>query len=108
MQYINDRDYEYIKNKYHDTNKPYDSFRRFIRHDEIFAEDTGMEYFAMKDAFIANDEKISHLSHHIRKATAFAFVLDRYIAEIRMGRGALRCGVRCDVRHQQNGDSARI
>ncbi|MBQ7293274.1 MAG: hypothetical protein IJW79_06000 [Clostridia bacterium] len=76
MQYINDRDYEYIKNKYHDTNKPYDSFRRFIRHDEIFAEDTGMEYFAMKDAFIANDEKISHLSHHIRKATAFAFVLD--------------------------------
>lgn len=76
MEYVKKIDYDYIINKYHDTSKPYDSFRRFVRHDEIFAEDTGMEYFAMKEAFIANDEKISHLSHHIRKATAFAFVLD--------------------------------
>ena len=76
MEYIKNCDYDYIKNKYHDTNKPYDSFRRFIRHDEIFAEDTGMEYFAMKDAFIANDEKIENLPHPIRKATAFAFVLE--------------------------------
>ncbi len=76
MHYISDRDYEYIKNKYHDTAKPYNSFARFVRRDEIFAEDTGMEYEALKAAFEANDEALSHLSHHIRKATAFAFVLD--------------------------------
>ena len=75
MEYIKDRDYEYIKNKYHDTSKPYNSFARFVRHDEIFDESTGTEYTALKAEVMANDEKISHLSHHIRKATAFAHIL---------------------------------
>ena len=69
MQYINDRDYEYIKNKYHDTSKPYNSFARFVRHDEIFSEDTGVAYEDLKAEFTKNDAKISHLSHRISRWT---------------------------------------
>ena len=75
MEYIKDRDYEYIKNKYHDTTKPYNSFRRFIRRDEIFDASTGTEYTVLRDEMMENDQKIAHLSHHIRKATAFSHVL---------------------------------
>ena len=31
MEYIKNEDYAYIINKYHDNNKPFDSFQRFIR-----------------------------------------------------------------------------
>ena len=40
MKYIKDRDYEYIKNKYHDTSKSFNPFDRYIRHDEIFSSDS--------------------------------------------------------------------
>ena len=76
MEYVCDRDYEYIKNKYHDTKKPYNSFGRFVRHDEIFDEDSGTEYYTLKGQVMENDAKIEHLSHNVRKATAFAKILD--------------------------------
>ena len=76
MEYINDKDYDYIKNKYHDSKKPYNSFMRFVRHDEIFDEDSGTEYFTLKAQVMENDEKIAHLSHNVRKATAFAKILE--------------------------------
>ena len=34
MKYIQQSDFEYIINKYHDTSKPFDSFVRFV--DDIF------------------------------------------------------------------------
>ena len=76
MEYICDRDHEYIKNKYHDTSKPYNSLMRFVRNDEIFDEDSGIEYFTLKAQVMENDTKISHLSHNVRKATAFAKILE--------------------------------
>ena len=76
MEYINARDYDYIKNKYHDTKKPYNSFMRFVRHDEIFDEDSGIEYNTLKAQVMENDQKIAHLSHNVRKATAFAKILE--------------------------------
>ena len=76
MEYVCDRDYEYIKNKYHDTKKPYNSFGRFVRHDEIFDEDSGTEYYTLKGQVMENDAKIEHLSHNVRKATAFAKILE--------------------------------
>ena len=76
MEYVCDRNYEYIKNKYHDTTKPYNSFGRFVRHDEIFDENSGTEYFALKAQAMENDAKIEHLSHNVRKATAFAKILE--------------------------------
>ncbi len=76
MEYIKKADYDYIMNKYHDSTKPFDSFARFIRRDEIFAEETGMDGEKIKEEILRRDEKISHLPHPVRKAMAFAFVLE--------------------------------
>ena len=76
MEYISPIDYEYIINKYHDTQKPFDPFSRFIRHDEIFDAATGMDGDALKSELLRRDEANSHLPHPIRKAKAFTFVLE--------------------------------
>lgn len=75
MQYIRDCDYEYIRNKYHDASKPFDTFQRFIRRDEIFASETGMEGDAIIAGIVEEDAKITHLPHPVRKAKALAYVL---------------------------------
>ena len=75
MEYIKETDYQYITNKYHDTTKPFDSFRRFIRRDEIFAEETGMDGEAIKEGILTQDKALTHLSHPVRKAMAVAYVL---------------------------------
>lgn len=75
MEYVKPIDYEYIINKYHDTQKPFDPFKRFIRHDEIFDPNTGMNANEIRSELLHRDEAIAHLPHPIRKARAFAFVL---------------------------------
>ncbi len=75
MIYIKDVDYEYIANKYHDTKKPFNSFMRFIRRDEIFDESTGMNGDEIKQGVFENDKQYKHLPHCIRKAKAFEYVL---------------------------------
>ena len=75
MEYIKDVDYEYISNKYHDASKPFNSFARFIRRDEIFSVETGMDGDKIKENILLEDKKIEHLPHPIRKAKAFAFIL---------------------------------
>lgn len=77
MHYINDTDYEYISNKYHDTKKFFDSDRRFTyRRDEIFSSETGMDADDIKTGILQNDKQYRDLPHPIRKAHAFAYVLD--------------------------------
>lgn len=77
MYYINDADYEYISNKYHDTKKFFDSDRRFTyRRDEIFSNDTGMDADAIKAGILENDKQHCDLPHPIRKAYAFSYVLE--------------------------------
>lgn len=76
MEYVNPIDYEYIKNKYHDTKKPFNAFSRYIRRDEIFDESTGLDGEEIKRQILKNDEEIQDLPHSIRKAKAFAFVVD--------------------------------
>ena len=76
MEYIRPNDLDYILNKYHDTKKPFDSFSRFIRHDEIFDPATGMEAEALYEAVRKNDRSISGESHPMRKAKALAMLLE--------------------------------
>ncbi len=76
MKYIKDIDYQYISNKYHDTTKPFNSFRRFIRNDDVFDKSTGMEPELIKENIIKNDKKIKSLPHTIRKAKAFEYILE--------------------------------
>ncbi len=76
MEYIKNSDYDYIMNKYHDSSKPFNSNARFIRRDEIFSDETGMDGEKIKEEILRRDQEISHLSHPVRKAMAFAFVLE--------------------------------
>jgi len=76
MEYIKNADYEYIMNKYHDQAKPFNSFSRFIRRDEIFDESTGLDGEFIKEEIMRRDEQIKDLSHPVRKAKAFEYVLD--------------------------------
>ncbi len=74
--YIPECDLEYIKNKFHDTKKPYDSFNRFICHPEIFDPATGLAPELMHNGIIENDKQYENRSHRIRKARALEFVLN--------------------------------
>lgn len=76
MYYIKDVDYEFISNKYHDTQKPFDAFARFVRNDAIFSENTGMDADKIRDGIYENDKKYENLPHSIRKARAMEYVLE--------------------------------
>ena len=76
MEYIKNADYHYITNKYHDANKPFDAFNRFIRRDEIFDPQTGMDGDEIKKQILFQDEKFEDLPHPIRKAKALAYILE--------------------------------
>ena len=75
MEYIKQQDYAYIMNKYHDQEKPFDSFNRFIRHDAFFDANTGMEPQAIYDGLLQQDARLADLPHPVRKAKAFEYVL---------------------------------
>ena len=75
MKYIKDTDYDYIKNKYHDTKKPFDPFCVYIRRDDIFDESTGMDPDKIKEGILNQDSELESLPHTIRKAKAFTYVL---------------------------------
>ena len=76
MEYIKNKDYDYIMNKYHDQTKEFDPYNRFIRHDDIFSDETGMDADKIKEEIIYRDKEIKHLPHPIRKAKAFEFILE--------------------------------
>ena len=75
MEYIKQSDYDYIINKYHDTSRPFDPFKRFIRHDAIFAPETGMDGDTIKEGILREDEKHRTLPHPVRKAKALTYIL---------------------------------
>ena len=85
MKYIQQEDYEYIINKYHDENAVQSSldgvhrgahiFNRFIRRDDIFDESTGLSAEEITNGILEDARAHSHLSHAERKARALAYVL---------------------------------
>ena len=75
MEYIKSQDYEYIANKYHDASKPWDGNHRFIRRDELFSAETGMDPEAILAQITLLDAEHAHESHAVRKARALSFVL---------------------------------
>jgi hypothetical protein len=74
MKYVDSSAYEYIANKFHDTNKPFNPYMRFVRHDEIFDPETGMEPEKILEGIVCQDDV--SLPHSVRKAKAFAYVLE--------------------------------
>lgn len=76
MEYIKEKDYDFIINKYHDSTKPFNPFRRFVRRDEIFVEENGLDGEKILEELVKRDEEIKDLPHPVRKAKAFAYVLE--------------------------------
>ena len=76
MEYINRCDYDYIMNKYHDQEKPFDPHNRFVRHDTIFDASTGMDPEALAAGILEQDDRLQALSHPVRKARAFQYILE--------------------------------
>ena len=76
MEYIKQQDYHYIMNKYHDQEKPFNSFNRFIRRDVIFDEVTGMDPDKIITGIWEQDNRLKDLSHPERKAMAFQYILE--------------------------------
>ena len=58
MEYIKDTDYDYIMNKYHDSSKHFDGHARFIRRDELFSVETGMDGEEIKEEILHRDEEM--------------------------------------------------
>ena len=75
MEYIRQDSYDYIINKYHDTAKPFDPLKRFVRHDAIFSANTGMDADAIKASILQEDARWAQLPHPVRKAKALAYIL---------------------------------
>lgn len=75
MQFVKNGDYEYIMNKYHAQDKPFNSFSRFIRNDGIFDEATGLSGEEILKGIVERDEQIREEPHAIRKARAFEYIL---------------------------------
>ena len=86
MKYIKAGDYDYIMSKYH-TKEMLKGFQepkgegtqvfyRFLRHDAIFDDKTGMAGGDILVGIQKNDRENEALPHAVRKAMAFAYVLE--------------------------------
>lgn len=76
MQYILREDFEYLTNKYHLTDQPFDPFRRYLYHGVEYDPATGLDDAQTDDALHALFDELREQPHPIVKARAFAFVLD--------------------------------
>ncbi|MBR2973671.1 MAG: hypothetical protein IKC41_05580, partial [Clostridia bacterium] len=76
MYCIKDEDYNFILNKFHDTNGPFNPMNQFIRHDAIFDADTGMDGDELIKGISENDKQYADLPHSVRKARAMEYALD--------------------------------
>ena len=86
MEFICDKDYEYIKSKYFHFDTDFKTkdkaayenatgMERFTRVDSLFDESTGIDGSEIRRMILEEDKKIEHLSHPVRKALALRLVL---------------------------------
>ncbi len=75
MKYIQQQDYEYIINKYHDTTKPFDPYKRRAYHGYEYDPATGLSDEQIKQGLLELDKKYGSLPHPVAKARAIEYVL---------------------------------
>lgn len=75
MEYIKNSDYEFIMNKYHKQNEPFNSLARFVRNDSLYEENSGLAPDLIYKGIEEQDERLKDLSHPVRKASAFEYIL---------------------------------
>ena len=73
---INKTDREFIENKYHRTDEPFDSLKRFIYHGTGYAEETGKDDTEILAGLKELQDELSRMSHPKARATAIKYVLE--------------------------------
>lgn len=69
-------DREYIENKYHRTDEPFDSLTRMAYHGKGYAMDAGMDDSDILDGLKELQPKLEKMSHPVARATAIKYVLE--------------------------------
>ena len=72
MEYVSHERYEYIMNKYHAQDQPFDAFRRFIRNDALFDEETGLSAEKLRDGILKIGERQEQNSRTPTSAPRFS------------------------------------
>ena len=93
MEYIKKESLDHIQNKYHDTTQPWTGHARFIPANAPFPRDNGKDPDTIHDMIVAQDATLLHCSRPVRKARAFALVLEntRIAADPRDPYPAIQC-----------------
>ncbi|MBQ7387355.1 MAG: hypothetical protein IJW03_04220 [Clostridia bacterium] len=73
---INERDREYLNNKYHRTDEPFDAFRRMDYHGYEYPEDSGMSLSDIDKGLGELDKELVGEPHQMHKAKMVKYVLD--------------------------------
>ncbi len=77
MKFMSETNYNYVMNKYHLQNEPFDSFNVYIRNDVIFDKNSGMNCDDIVSELTTLDENtLKDFPSPIRKAKAVEFVLN--------------------------------
>lgn len=76
MIYINDNDKDFILNKYHLQNEPFNPLSRFAYHGRMCDYTQGLDDDGMRAALVKLRNENEGKEHALIKAKAFAFVLD--------------------------------
>lgn len=69
-------DMNYIENKYHRTDKPFNPYRRMNYHGYEYDSSTGLDDEQMDAGLLKLSEKVKDLPHPVAKAKMFEYVLD--------------------------------
>lgn len=76
MELISLQDREYLENKFHRTDEPFDAFRRMQYHGYEYDPATGMTDEEIKAGLAMLAAEMKDLPHPVQKARLFAYVLD--------------------------------
>lgn len=76
MPYISEQDLNYLRNKYHREDQPFDAFRRMAYHGYEYDPETGLDDAQMEEALSRLAQQLDGQPHPVYKARLFEYVLD--------------------------------
>ena len=76
MAYISEKDRNFIENKYHRTDEPFDPYKRYAYHGYEYDEKTGLDDEEITKGLEKLYEETRELPRSLSKAMAFSYVLD--------------------------------
>lgn len=75
MKLIPKQDYDYLINKYHDTKKPFDPYKRRAYHGYDYDKSTGLSDEEIFEGLSVLEKEFEELPHSVAKAKAIEYVL---------------------------------